>query len=508
MAALRTAALVASGLVVLTAGAQEVRPTNHAEVDGYCARVHGGDTVAVHNCRQDEKKNLSKRIVDCAQSANKLQLRADEHKSFIARCMGASSDQALVADSIEAQVERGSLSYALAASLLGQGKLSQDQIVRLVEKKILPGMPCAADTQQFGNWRALDTLDQREGSKAVNPARISHVFWTGECRNGRAEGAGTLTVDGEVKEAGWTTKAVYGLVTFQGTMHDGRFEGPITLDALPPEHPFGDFINDYKTNRFADGRNQGLVRDSNALVGYCNQQTWRFTDNRDGTFTDTTDRTWLRCPLGSTLRDDVCVGESNRYDWGGMLRTVREFRFAGQSDWRLPTRNEFRNLAFGQRCRFQGHKLLFGQRQDDVLLADQHEGMTILRTYRLDGEDGWREFEPDKSFAVVLVRGGSVSPEAAAVPQSEARWRQGVIVRQRQLAEGRREREEAAARESVRAARREFSNCAALRSACEAQCEGLSNKDGTGFFGGRSSSGSSRARCVDKCSLADFQCGN
>lgn len=504
----RLAALVAVGLVALAAGAQEARPGNHAEVDGYCARVHGGDTVAVHNCRQDEKKNLTKRIVDCAQSANKLQLRADEHKSFIARCMGASSDQALVADSIEAQVERGSLSYALAASLLGQGKLSQDQIVRLAEKKILPGMPCAADTQQFGNWRALDTLDQREGVKVVDPGRVSHVFWTGECRNGRAEGSGTLTVQGEFRPEGWVTKAASGTVVFQGAMRDGRFDGPITLGTLPPEHPFLGFANDYRVNRFADGRNQGLVRDSHFLAVQCNRKSGSFTDNRDGTFTDSNDRIWLRCPLGSTLRDDICVGEPHRHDWGGMLRAVREFRFAGQSDWRLPTRNEFRDLGFGQRCAYQGHKLLFGQRQDDVLLADQHEGMTILRTYRLDGEDGWREFEPDKSFAVVLVRGGSVSPEAAAVPQSEARWRQGVIVRQRQLAEGRREREEAAARESVRAARREFSNCAALRSACEAQCEGLSNKDGTGFFGGRSSSGSSRARCVDKCSLADFQCGN
>lgn len=500
--------LAAVGLVALTAGAQEARPTNHAGIDSYCVRVHGSDSVAMHNCRQEEKKNLEKRIVDCAQSANKLQLRADEHKSFIARCMGASSDQALVADNIEAQVERGSLSYALATSLLSQGKLSPAQITKLAEKKILPGMPCAADTRQFGGWRALDTLDQQDGVQVIHPERVSHMFWTGDCRQGRAEGRGTLAVDGEFRPSGWVTKAASGVVAFRGNMRDGRFDGAITLDALPPTHPFRDFINDYKTNHFAEGRNQGLVRDSTMLAVQCHQQTSRYTDNRDGTFTDNSDRTWLRCPLGSTLRDDTCVGEPNRYDWGGMLRAVREFRFAGQSDWRLPTRNEFRSLGFGQRCSHQGHRLLFGQSHDDVLLADQFDGMTTLRTQRLDGEDGWREYEPDKSLGVILVRGGVVPPAAAAVPQSEARWRQGVVIRQRQLAEGRREREEQAARASVREARRQANNCAALRSACEAQCEGLSNQDGTGFFGGRSSSGSSRARCMDRCGFADSQCGD
>ena len=35
---------------------------------------------------------------------------------------------------------------------------------------------------------------------ARHPERVSHMFWTGDCRQGRAEGHGTLTVDGEVYE--------------------------------------------------------------------------------------------------------------------------------------------------------------------------------------------------------------------------------------------------------------------------------------------------------------------
>jgi len=90
----------------------------------------------------------------------------------------------------------------------------------------------------------------------------------------------------------------------------------------------------------------------------------RFTDNGNGTVTDTrTGLTWQRCPMGFTfsdsgtpgvLTDDSCTpGASITFSWQQALQGAASLNaqggFAGFSDWRVPNIKELISIV-EQRC--------------------------------------------------------------------------------------------------------------------------------------------------------------
>lgn len=67
----------------------------------------------------------------------------------------------------------------------------------------------------------------------------------------------------------------------------------------------------------------------------------RFTDNGDGTLTDTqSGLMWMRCALGQTWTGSTCSGEPGTYTWKsaqGAAAAINEHGgYASHTDWRMP----------------------------------------------------------------------------------------------------------------------------------------------------------------------------
>lgn len=70
-------------------------------------------------------------------------------------------------------------------------------------------------------------------------------------------------------------------------------------------------------------------------------------DDTLGTITDKrTNLTWRRCALGRKWSPDKlkCEGNETRATWLGMVKLVRGEKYAGFSDWRIPTDEEYKGL--------------------------------------------------------------------------------------------------------------------------------------------------------------------
>ncbi|CAK0762148.1 conserved exported hypothetical protein [Gammaproteobacteria bacterium] len=72
--------------------------------------------------------------------------------------------------------------------------------------------------------------------------------------------------------------------------------------------------------------------------------TFRYTDNNDGTVTDTTTGlTWMRCAMGQTWTGSICDGAPATYPWDQANAITNTF--AGHNDWRLPTIRELTTIT-------------------------------------------------------------------------------------------------------------------------------------------------------------------
>lgn len=77
-----------------------------------------------------------------------------------------------------------------------------------------------------------------------------------------------------------------------------------------------------------------------------------FTDNGDGTVTDTTTGlTWMRCSEGQTWdqASGLCAGTAATYTWQGALQLAQSIDsnggYAGHSDWRVPNIKELNSIV-------------------------------------------------------------------------------------------------------------------------------------------------------------------
>jgi Protein of unknown function (DUF1566) len=82
-----------------------------------------------------------------------------------------------------------------------------------------------------------------------------------------------------------------------------------------------------------------------------------YIDNHDGTVTDNeTGLIWAKCSLGQSWTenipndgsDDLCSGEAATYTWRSALEAAQSANrnsYLGQSDWRVPNKNELESLV-------------------------------------------------------------------------------------------------------------------------------------------------------------------
>ncbi|CAK0768072.1 Fimh-like protein [Gammaproteobacteria bacterium] len=86
---------------------------------------------------------------------------------------------------------------------------------------------------------------------------------------------------------------------------------------------------------------------------YSTTPTSRFTDNGNGTVSDTqTGLMWKRCTEGMTWSVTTCIGDELTFTWQDALKqavTVNETSYAGYTDWRVPNIKELLSIV-DRRC--------------------------------------------------------------------------------------------------------------------------------------------------------------
>lgn len=71
-----------------------------------------------------------------------------------------------------------------------------------------------------------------------------------------------------------------------------------------------------------------------------------YSDNGDGTVTDpTTGLMWMRCAMGQKWDGSDCIGAAGGYNWTDANALTGTTKFAGQSDWRLPSMRELQTVV-------------------------------------------------------------------------------------------------------------------------------------------------------------------
>jgi len=77
--------------------------------------------------------------------------------------------------------------------------------------------------------------------------------------------------------------------------------------------------------------------------------TERFTDNGDGTVTDTVSGLmWMRCALGQEWVDETCAGEPDSFPWTDTMAATEAVNQSGEhffSDWRVPGLRDLAMIA-------------------------------------------------------------------------------------------------------------------------------------------------------------------
>ena len=94
--------------------------------------------------------------------------------------------------------------------------------------------------------------------------------------------------------------------------------------------------------------------------------TNQFTDNNDGTITDTaTGLIWMQCSLGQTWQNGSCLGDASELNWQQALQAAHGFHFAGQDGWRLPNLKELASITERQCVRPAINESLFPNTPSD-----------------------------------------------------------------------------------------------------------------------------------------------
>ena len=94
--------------------------------------------------------------------------------------------------------------------------------------------------------------------------------------------------------------------------------------------------------------------------------TANFTDNGDGTISDTTTGLmWMQCSVGQTLLNGLCTGDATELNWQQALLFAHGYQFADFDGWRVPNIKELSTIAERQCVRPAINETLFPNTPSD-----------------------------------------------------------------------------------------------------------------------------------------------
>jgi len=103
-----------------------------------------------------------------------------------------------------------------------------------------------------------------------------------------------------------------------------------------------------------------------------------WVDNKDGTVRDPRNGLiWKRCAEGFEFSNGVCAGAGVQAIWDGAKLLAQQSRFLGQSDWRLPSQEEFK-AVMGSRDECENNDWKNGEYAASKAIA--HSGVMMSGT--------------------------------------------------------------------------------------------------------------------------------
>lgn len=191
------------------------------------------------------------------------------------------------------------------------------------------------------------------------------VRYEGDFVNGKQTGKGIKQwpngdryegdfVDG--KQAGKGIYVSHKGIRYEGDFVDDQITGKSILYFKNGNKLAGSFVNGELSGEGSftsvNGETQKVIRspDGNNYVAVSASgvvdNDFDF-DNAAGVFTDKrTGLMWRRCAIGRNwdANSNQCKGDTKNASWADMIRLVHDAKYAGLSDWRLPTAEEYKTL--------------------------------------------------------------------------------------------------------------------------------------------------------------------
>ena len=174
---------------------------------------------------------------------------------------------------------------------------------------------------------------------------------------------------------------------------------------------------------FAIAMSSLLLLTSGVVQAQCNFFTG-FADNKDGTVTDPRNGLiWKRCAEGFDFSNGICTGKGTEANWESATPMAQQSRFLDQSDWRLPTKEEFEAvLGTFDECKnnqageYAASKAIAHEEASRFWSSSPYVGYYYDAWY-VSFLDGLVSYDSDRyySYYVRLVRAGQVLGGAAAL---------------------------------------------------------------------------------------------
>lgn len=131
-----------------------------------------------------------------------------------------------------------------------------------------------------------------------------------------------------------------------------------SIENHPTAELYHDYLQKYPTGQFVHTARLNLRRERQAHPSSFHTATktnstqadgWQSVAHfkvKDSLAKDThSGLTWMRCAIGQHWQNNTCQGNTSDFTWQQAMEQLKDFNYAGYSDWRLPTRQELKNLV-------------------------------------------------------------------------------------------------------------------------------------------------------------------